>query len=112
MSQTLDEIHSSDKTQTDNYPKTKEGTLGWKNISIITNFFLSHKMTAFIKLIPKSNMNTSLAAKGALSHRLQCHTPAKSQMAARGPQNGQPGLEKGVPHGFWALPSTLAQYIF
>ena len=39
--------------------------------------------------------NTSLAAKGALAHRLQrrtAATPAKSNMAARGPQNGRRGL--------------------
>ena len=36
--------------------------------------------------------NTSLAAKGALANRLQRRTaapPAKSKMAARGPQNGR-----------------------
>ena len=44
--------------------------------------------------------NTSLAAKGALAHRLHRRTacnaapPAKSKMAARGPQNGGRGLER------------------
>ena len=28
-------------------------------------------------------------------------------MAARGPQNGQRGLESGLPLGFWALPSSF-----
>ena len=53
--------------------------------------------------------NTSLAAKGALAHRLQRRTacnaapPAKSNMAARGPQNGRRGLERCLPLGFWAF---------
>ena len=44
----------------------------------------------------KKKESTSLAAKGALAHRLQRRTacnatlPAKSNMAARGPQNGLP----------------------
>ena len=44
--------------------------------------------------------NTSLAAKGALAHRLHRRTacnaapPAKSKRAARGPQNGRWGLER------------------
>ena len=28
-------------------------------------------------------------------------------MAARGPQNGRRGLERGLPLGFWALPSKF-----
>ena len=50
--------------------------------------------------------NTSLAAKGPLAHRLQRRTaapPAKSKMAARGPQNGGRGLERCLPLGFWAF---------
>ena len=50
--------------------------------------------------------NTSLAAKGALANRLQRRTaapPAKSKMAARGPQNGRGGLERCLPLGFWAF---------
>ena len=27
-------------------------------------------------------------------------------------QNGQRGLEKGLPLGFWALPSTFAKQVF
>ena len=59
------------------------------------------KCICFWKII----FNTSLAAKGALAHRLQRHTaynaapPAKSKMAARVPQNGQQGLSPG----FWAF---------
>ena len=34
--------------------------------------------------------------------------PAKSKMAARGPQNGRRGLESGLPPRFLALPSTFA----
>ena len=33
---------------------------------------------------------------------------AKSKMAARGPQNGRRGLERGLTLGFWVLPSTFA----
>ena len=57
----------------------------------------------------KRKENTSLAAPGALAHRLQrrnaCNAapPAKSKMAARGPQNGRWGLESCPPLGFWAF---------
>ena len=33
-------------------------------------------------------------------------------MAARGPQNGRRGLERGLPIGFWALPSTFPNKFF
>ena len=36
-------------------------------------------------------------------------SPAKSKMAARGPQNGRQGLERGPILGYWALPSTFAK---
>ena len=45
--------------------------------------------------------NTSLEAKGALAHRLQLRTAAKSKMAARGPQNDRWGLERCLPLDFW-----------
>ena len=32
-------------------------------------------------------------------------------MAARGPQNGRRGLERGLTLGFWALPSTFTIFI-
>ena len=35
--------------------------------------------------------------------------PAKFKMAARGPQNGRRGLERGQTLGFWALLSTFAK---
>ena len=53
--------------------------------------------------------NTSLAAPGALAHRLRRRTacnvalPAKSKMAARGLQNGVRGLERCLPLGFWVF---------
>ena len=56
--------------------------------------------------------NTSLAAPGALAHRLQrraaCNAtpPAKSKMAARGRQNGRRGLERCLPLGFWMFRKT------
>ena len=33
-------------------------------------------------------------------------------MATSGPQNGRRGLERGVPLGSWALPSTFANKFF
>ena len=53
--------------------------------------------------------NTSLVAKGALAYRLQRHTACKIQVACRGPQNGQLGLERCLALGFWALLSTYAK---
>jgi len=50
--------------------------------------------------------NTSLAAPGALAHRLQRRTacnaapPAKFKMAVSGPQNGRRGLERCLPPRF------------
>ena len=35
--------------------------------------------------------------------------PEKSKMAAKGPQNGRWGLERGPFLGYWALRSTLAK---
>ena len=55
-----------------------------------------------LSIIVTMSKNTSLAAKGALAHRLQLRTacnsapPAKSKMAAR-------GLERCLPLGFWAF---------
>ena len=34
---------------------------------------------------------------------------AKSQMAARGPQNGRRGLESGLTLGYWPFPATFAK---
>ena len=45
--------------------------------------------------------NTSLAALGTFSHRLQRRT--------MGPKNGQWCLERCLPLGFWALTSTLGK---
>ena len=58
------------------------------------------KIPSYYTHWPKINkcFNTSLAAPGALAHRLQrrnaCNAvpPAKSKMAASGPPNGQRGL--------------------
>ena len=55
------------------------------------------------------------AAPPLTPHRLQRRTtcnaapPAKSKMAASGPQNGRRGLERCLPLGFGALPSTFAK---
>ena len=65
-----------------------------------------------VNIIPASRRRGPLltacnAAPPATPHLLW--EPQKSKMAARGPQNGQPGLEKGVPEGFWALLWTFAK---
>ena len=53
--------------------------------------------------------NTSLAAPGALAHRLQRRTACNAAPRASGPQNGRRGLERCLPLGFGALPSTFAK---
>ena len=53
--------------------------------------------------------NTSLAAPGALAHRLQRRTACNAAPHASGPQNGRRGLERCLPLGFGALPSTFAK---
>ena len=56
-------------------------------------------------------LNTSLAAPGALTHRMQCGSACKIQnghlRATWGPQNGRRGLERCLPLRFCALPSTF-----
>ena len=47
-------------------------------------------------------LNTSLAAKGALT-ACNAAPPAKSKMAASGPQNGRRGLDRCLPLGFGAF---------
>ena len=51
------------------------------------------------------------SAPATLHRRTACTAapPAKSKMAARGPQNGRGGLERCLPLGFWAFPSTFAK---
>ena len=49
------------------------------------------------------------SAKGALLTACNAAPPAKSKMAARGPQNGRGGLQRCLPLGFWAFPSTFAK---
>ena len=48
------------------------------------------KLTAYCK----SFLNTSLAAPGALTHRLQRRTACNAAPPASGPQNGRGGLER------------------
>ena len=55
----------------------------------------------------KTDGNTSLAAMGVLAHRLQHTTACKSEMDARGPQNGWLGLERCSTLGFCSLLSTF-----
>ena len=85
--------------------------------------------TSKLKTPGKIRMNTSLAAPGALAHRLQRHTACNAtppatpyrlqrstacnaalphcrtacKKAARGPQNGQLSLEKYLPLDFWVF---------
>ena len=51
----------------------------------------------------KMKENTSLAAKGVLVTACNAAPPAKSKMAARGPQNGGRGLERCLPLDFLAF---------
>ena len=51
----------------------------------------------------KGIKNTSLAAPGALAHRLQRRTACNAAPPAGGPQNGRRGLERCLPLGFWAF---------
>ena len=40
---------------------------------------------------------------------INIESPAKSKMAARGPQNGRRGLERGLILGCWALRPNFAK---
>ena len=71
----------------------------------VINYFQSKKN--MISLKQENMKNTSLAAPGALAHRLQTPPPAKSKMAARGPQNVQHSLERGPTLGYWPLQTTF-----
>ena len=57
----------------------------------------------------KKEKNTSLAAQGALAHRLERRTACKAAPPASGPQNGRRGLERGPILGYWALLSTFSK---
>ena len=73
------------------------------------------KMVKFINVFEvkiykfRNIKNTSLAAKGALANRLQRRTACKIQNSRQGPQNGRGGLERCLPLGFWAFPSTFGK---
>ena len=53
--------------------------------------------------------NTSIAAPGHSLTSYNTALPAKSNMAARVPQNGRLGLERCLPLDFWALLSTFSR---
>ena len=53
--------------------------------------------------------NTSLAASGHSLTACNAVPPAKSKMAASGPQKGRRGLERGPILGYWVLWSTFAK---
>ena len=55
-------------------------------------------------MVEKIMVNTSLGAKGALAHGLQCLTVGLIQ-------NGRRGLEIGQTLGYWTPPKNLL-YIF
>ena len=56
-----------------------------------------------IQVVPtKKNMEKYQPSREG-STRSPPATPAKSKMAARGPQNGRRGLERCLPLGFWAF---------
>ena len=60
----------------------------------------------FLAALQDCWFNTSLAAPGALAHRLQWRTACKIQNAARGPHNGRRGLKRCLD--FWASKATFA----
>ena len=61
------------------------------------------------KIKLKLKQNTSLAAPGALAHRLQRRTACNIQNGHQGAQNDRRGLERVPILGYWALPSTFAK---
>ena len=77
-----------------------------KNIS--TLYRETHAVThCSTRLKGDTLVNTSLAAPGALAHRLQRRTAYKIQNGLQGPQNGQRGLERGLTVGYWPLQTTF-----
>ena len=70
------------------------------NIIIFSNLFLF--LCRLLFSLKEYSDNTSLAAKGALTHRLQ-------HMTAQLIQNGRWGLERGLPLDFGALPSSFSK---
>ena len=92
------------------WPKNKSGNRYMKLRGKVRWQGIWYRETVINKTVLKNRVhNTSLAAKGALANRLQRRTACKSKMAARGPQNGRRGLERGLPLGFGALPSTFSK---
>ena len=76
----------------------------------MTNSFLDNfEENFFYIFIENEGLNTSLVAPGALAHRLIAAPPAKSNMAARGPQNGRRSLERGVTLVYWPFRATFAK---
>ena len=61
-----------------------------------------HKNPGYLKY----SGDTSLVALGTFT-TCNAAPPAKSKMAARGPQNGRRGLEWGPTLGYW--PATFAK---
>ena len=59
----------------------------------VINYFQSKKN--MISLKQENMKNTSLAAPGALAHRLQCHTACKIQNGRQGAQKWPTGSGKG-----------------
>ena len=71
---------------------------GWNKVKT-----RSGQVLGKVKRKEKNWDNTSLAAKGHSLTAYNAAPPAKSKMAARGPQNGRRGLERCLPLGFWAF---------
>ena len=62
-----------------------------------------HFFTHFNENINENEENTSLAAPGALAHRLQRRTACNAEPPASVPQDGRRGLERCLPLGFGAF---------
>ena len=74
--------------------------------------YMNHNMNKLENLLTTiwavfSTINRLNTIRGRSLTACNAAPPSKFQIAAIGPQNGRPGLEKCLPLGFWALPSPV-----
>ena len=72
-----------------------------RNISLISEFCSENHID--------NNQNTSLAAKGALAHRLQRRTTCKIQNGRQGAPKWPPGSGKGFDPRLLVVPTKFAK---
>ena len=77
----------------------------WTDVSmtVVTKTNERETVATWMNLSMTVDINTSLAAPGALAHRLQRRTAC--QWAPKWPT----GLERGPILGYWVLPSTFSK---